>query len=530
MLPGRRYKPEDVWYLLVRGKWLILLPWVVASLGTVFVVRWIPDAYRSESTIQVVPQRVSENYVRAAVSSKIQERLPVISQQILSRTRLERIIQDFGLYAEDRKTELMEDIVKKMRAAINVAVVKGDAFQVTFVYGEPKTTMRVTERLASLFVEENLRDREVLAEGANQFLDSQLDDARRRLLDHEKKLEEYRRRYAGELPTQVPSNVQSMQSLQSRIQALGESVNRDRDRRLVVERQLADANAEAAVLTGSPVPARGAPTEAEQAALPAAAQLVAARNALQAMQVRLKPDHPDVRQMKLRIRELEKKAEDEALKTPVSPTGEITPTSPAEALRMNRVRDFKREIETLDRDISRKEDQQKQVQATIGDYQRRVDAAPTRESELVALNRDYETLQKIYTSLLSRGEEAKVAANLERRQIGEQFKVIDAARLPEKPFYPTRMNFYGAGVGAGLVLGLALVALIEFRDSSFRTDDDVVTVLALPVLASIPAIVTAAEKRAMRRVRLIAAAASLVVFASGGVVFALRSYIMAWFR
>jgi polysaccharide chain length determinant protein (PEP-CTERM system associated) len=527
VLPGRKYKPEDIWYLIVRWKWLILLPWVGVSVAAALAAHLIPDAYLSESTIQVVPQRVSQNYVRSAVSAKIDERLPVISQQILSRTRLERIIQDFGLYTDERKNQLMEDIVREMRDSITVAVVKGDAFKVSFVHADAKMAMKVTERLASLFVEENLRDREVLAEGANQFLDSQLDDARRRLLDHEKKLEDYRRQYAGELPSQLQSNVQAIQSLQSQIQALGESINRDRDRRLVVERQLADATAEAAVLAGSPVTIRAASTEAEQAALPAAVQLESAKNSLQQLQLRLKPDHPDVRQMKLRIRELEKKAEEEALRTPLSPSVELKAVSPAEAMRLNRVRDFKVEMETLDRDISRKEDTQKKVQVAIAGYQRRVDASPAHESELTALTRDYDTLRGIYTSLLSRGEEAKVAANLERRQIGEQFKVIDAARLPEKPFYPQREKFYAAGVGAGLLVGLLLVGFIEFRDSSFRTDDDVVTVLALPVLATIPLMVTAAEKRVMRRHRLIMAAASLMVLVTGGVAFALRSHLVS---
>ena len=526
MLPGRQYRPEDVWYLIVKWRWLVLLPWVAISIGTVIYARMLPDRYRSDSIIQVVPQRVSENYVRSAINSKLGDRLPAISQQILSRTKLERIIQDFSLYTEERRTELMEDIVKGMRDDIGVAVVKGDAFVVSYSSTDARTAMKVTERLASLFIEENLRDREVLAEGANQFLDSQLDDARRRLVEHEKKLEDYRRQNAGELPSQMQANLQAIGSLQSQIQQFSESILRDRDRRLILERQLTDAVAEGAVLAE----ASRAGVDGDTRPQPAAVQLETAKSQLQAMQLRLKADHPDVKQMKSRIKELEKRADIEALQVPVSPSAAPRQISPAEAMRQSRMRDINREIESLDRDIGRKEEGIKRAQAAIPTYQNRVEATPTRESEMIALTRDYDTLQKVYTNLLFKGEDAKVSANLERRQIGEQFKVIDAARLPGKPYSPDRAQVYGAGIGGGLLFGLAIVGLIEYKDSSFRTDNDVVSVLALPVLANIPTMVTAAEKRAMKRMRVMVAAASLVAVASGGAVFAFRSHILAWLR
>ena len=136
----------------------------------------------------------------------------------MSRTRLERIIQDFNLYANERKTGIMEDIVEQMRRDINSQVVRGDAFRISYQGDNPRTVMRVTERLAALFIEENLRDREVLHEGTNQFLEAQLEDARRRLVEHEKKLEDYRREHAGQLPSQLDSNLQVLQSAQMQIQ------------------------------------------------------------------------------------------------------------------------------------------------------------------------------------------------------------------------------------------------------------------------------------------------------------------------
>jgi polysaccharide chain length determinant protein (PEP-CTERM system associated) len=525
VLPGRKYTPDEIFRLVRQWKWLILIPWMLISAGTVAFVRTLPDRYRSESIIQVVPQRVPENLVKSTVTAKIEERLPAISQQILSRTRLERIIQDFGLYAKERKTELMEDVVKGMRDDIHVNMVKGDAFQVAYESNDAKTAMKVTERVASLFVEENLRDREVLAEGANQFLDSQLDDARRRLLEHEKKLEEYRQKYSGELPNQVQGNLQSLSGLEGQIQAFNESLNRDRDRRLVLERIIAEASADSSAATSVPSNREKEPETSGSAAM----QLEAAKNALEAMQLRLKPQHPDIARMRRTIRDLEKKAESEALQAPLS-SGEVKSTNPAEMFRQNQIKSAKMEMEILDRQMANKLESQKKLQGAIPEFQRRIAAGPARESELTALSRDYETLQKVYTNLLSKSEDARVSANLERRQIGEQFKVIDAARLPERPFSPNRPQMNLGGVAAGLVVGFLLIGFIEYRDTSFRSEDDIVTVLALPVLATIPAILTKEDKRKAFKVRVVVASATTFVFLCGGAAFMLRSRILEMFR
>ncbi len=142
-------------------------------------------------------------------------------------------------------------------------------------------------------------------------------------------------------------------------------------------------------------------------------------------------------------------------------------------------------------------------------YQARVEATPARESDLVALMRDYETLQTIYTGLLTKNEGSKVAANLERRQIGEQFRILDGARLPEKPVSPDRLRLNLMGAVAGLGLGLGLVFLLEYRDTTFKSEGDIVIALALPVLAMVPAIETKNESRVRLRRRLVVSTASV---------------------
>ena len=220
------------------------LPFVFIAIATVVVAHYLPNRYRSETVILVVPQQVPESYVRSTITSRIEDRLQSISQQILSRTRLERIIQDFNLYERERQIGIMEDVIERMRTRdINVDTLKGDAFRIAFIGDNPVTVMSVTDRLASHFIDENLRDREVLAQGTSQFLTVQLEDARRRLIEQEKKLEEYQLRHSGELPSQAAGNLQQVQNLQLQVQAVVESLNRDVDRKLIIERALADVRA-----------------------------------------------------------------------------------------------------------------------------------------------------------------------------------------------------------------------------------------------------------------------------------------------
>jgi polysaccharide chain length determinant protein (PEP-CTERM system associated) len=414
------------------------------------------------------------------VTTRIEDRLQSISQQILSRTRLERIIQDFNLYADRRKSDIMEDIVERMRKDIGVDVVKGDAFRVSFTADDPRIAMRVTERLASFFIDESLRDRDALAQGTNQFLESQLEDARRRLIENERRLEEYRRKHDGQLPTQLESNMQGMHNTEMQLQALTESLNRDRDRHLILDRQMADAAVpEPAPLVGAPAPGGDDPLQARTAA----ERLHAAQTSLQSMLLRLKPEHPDVQRMKRTVAELEARAEAEATERSASAA---PPISPAERLRRNRLQEAKAEIEKLDLQIAGKASEERRLRATLSDYQKRIEAAPTREAELSELTRDYDTLQQTYRSLLGKKQESQISANLERRQIGEQFKVLDPARLPEKPASPKRPLLYAISVLAGLAAGLTWATVSEYFDRTLRSEEDVRLALNFLVLATVP--------------------------------------------
>jgi protein tyrosine kinase modulator len=514
VIPGKKYGVDDFVDIARRRLWLLVVPVVLATAAAVVQARLTPNQYRSETVILVVPQQIPESYVRATVTSRIEDRLQSISQQILSRTYLERIILDFDLYVPDRRTSVMENVVETMRRRdISVETVKGDAFKVSFVSGNPVVAMRVTERLAALFIEENRRDREVLANGTNEFLETQLQDARRRLADHEKKVEAYRMQYAGELPSQVEANQQVIQNTQLQIQALLDSLNRDRDRRMLLERTLVDAAAEKdppAVVT--------TPGDTQETTL--AAQLEAAKLSLQALQARLTEAHPDLVRAKQAVRELETRMAATPHTSSTSPR-----LSPAEAAKQARLSSLRTEMANLDRQINKKESEELRLRQSIATYQARVEAAPKRESDLIELTRDYTTLQQVYTNLLTKREDSKVAANLERRQAGAQFRILDPARLPERPFSPNRLRIVGLGAAVGLMAGLALVALLEYRDTSMRSDDDVLAAIAIPVLAMIPDIVTTNDQR-LNTLRRVLIATACVAFCLSAAVFAWRT--LAW--
>ena len=295
-----------------RRKWLIVLPAVLIAVGAAVVIQRLPNLYRSETLILVVPQRVPESYVKSTVTARIEDRLQAISQQILSRTRLEQIVNDFNLYPKERADqELMEDIVERMRTRdIGIDIVKGDAFRVSYSAGDPRVAMRVTERLASLFIDESLRDREVLAEGTSQFLATQLDEARRQLVLNENKLQEYQR--AAQRRAAVADERQPAGPAQRRNGAADRSARRST--------AIASGGSRSSVRwpTSSkrPTPRPAADGAARQRPTwrrRCEDELRIAQQALLAVELKLKPEHPDVKRLRRDVEELQKRVEAQKL-------------------------------------------------------------------------------------------------------------------------------------------------------------------------------------------------------------------------
>ena len=500
MIPGKTYTLDDFWQILLRRKWLIVLPAILVGGVSAAVIYKLPNLYRSETLILVVPQRVPETYVRSTVTARIEDRLQAISQQIMSRTRLEQVITDFNLYAKERADkELMEDIIERMRNRdIGIQIIRGDSFRVSYIAGDPRTAMRVTERLGSLFIDESLRDREVLADGTTEFISTQLDEAQRKLVENENKVLEYQRLHDGELPSQTPANLQAQHNAEMALQTLGEALNRDRERRITLERSVAD-------ILEAP-DARPAATDAPRSVTVVSLEdeLVTQKQALLALELKLRPEHPDVKKQRRVVEELQKRINAQQLASDLT----VKPSPAASAVVMDagkrkRLADARIELDNLDRQIQGKTAEEIRLQGMVGMYQARIAAAPLREAELAALTRDYETFQQSYRTLLQKKEESQMSANLEKRQIGEQFKILDPARMPEKPASPDRPRLYLLSMVAALAVGFGAAALREFLDRTLRNEADVRAALNLMVLATVPYMregAAAAHRRVRRNV------------------------------
>ena len=527
MLPGKKYTPDDFLRIAWNRRWIILVPTVLAGLGTFAWSSSLPDRYRAQTLIQVIPQQVPQSYVQPTVTTDVSERLQTIRQQILSRTRLEAIMQEFNLYARERETMILEDVIERMRADVSLDIARSggrrnesSSFTISYVSSQPRTAQLVTERLATLFVQENLEDRSLLADSTNQFLQAQLEDARRRLIEHEQKLADFRTKHAGRLPSQMQSNIQLMQTTQAQLQANSEAASRDLNRLAVLDMAIAEAAAAPlAVAAGDPATAAVVGTAAQQ--------LEAARTELRNMELRLKPQHPDIGRAKRTILELEQKAELEAELQPLQEQVAGAPVlASGSSAAQTRLQGMHLEAEEIRRRVDTRRQEEKRLQQVIASLTARVEAAPGLESELTELMRDYTTIQESYASLSLKAEGSRMAANLERRQIGEHFRIIDTARLPERPFSPNRQRLNLMGLLGGFAFAIAIVALLEYRDTTFKNDHDIVVSLALPVIAIVPAMLSAAEavQTKKRRWRLIALSVSLasVLILAAVVVWRLR--------
>lgn len=525
MLPNKKYGPHDFLRIAKTRAPLIVVPAAAGLLAALIVSSRIPNVYQAETLIQIVPQRVPDAYVKSTVTIRAEDRLGALSQQVQSRTQLERMIQELELYPSERATLPMQDVVERMRSSMSVQTVRPnrgepvDAFYLRFQYNDPVIAARVTERLGTLYVDYNARERGALAQGTNQFLETQLNEAKARLEEQDRKLQIFRERHSGKLPSQLGSNMQAIQSTQLQRQALVESLARDRDRKLMLERLYNDALAQPLPVTAAATAAASNP--AAVSTMSPRQQLNIAKTALDALELKLKEGHPDLRRARKQVADLE--AQVAATPDTVTAAAAAAGVTPEELQRRERISSMRAEMESLDRQIVFKESEDRRLGSVIGDYQTRIEAVPGVESEYLSLTRDYATIQESFKDLLMKSEAARVAENLESRQIGEQFRVLDAPRVPVRPISPQRALISGGGVSAGLVLGLLLVVLLELRDGSLRNEVDVAQVLRLPVIAVVPRVLTPQDKRNMRRRRFVFSAAGVAVLvAAGGTFWTLR--------
>ncbi len=521
MLPTQQITPDWLLSVLRRRAVFLIVPAVIGLVAGGIYAQLQPNRYRATAAIQVTPPQLPAAVVRPMVTMSLRERLPMLEQEVLNRARLERIITDFDLYRPQRAESTMEDVVAQMRKDINVGLprstgrkTEGLTFTLSYSSLSPRTAFQVAERLVSLFVDENSRQRESIAEGNDQFLAAEVDAARTRLEETEKRLEAYKRQYGGQLPEQLQANVTALQSVQTQMQALNESIARDRTELLLVQRELTDLTGTAS--GGGDVDL----VESGPIVTPYDESLAKARATLEGLELRLTPDHPDVVRQRRVVSDLEERVQAAQLRRPASPTA-VAPqgrsNSPANA-RRSRVVELRQREQLLTQQVTNKQREVQARQAQANNYQSRVDAAPSREAEMISVVRDYETLKDRYNTLLARSEEAKVAANMERRQVSEQFRITEPPRIPERPYSPDRTRLTMLGTVGALGLAVLLVGILEYRDTTFRTDQELIQALALPVVAVVPTLLTSAERQVRRRRRWVLSSSAIVALLVAGAV------------
>jgi polysaccharide chain length determinant protein (PEP-CTERM system associated) len=478
--------------MAMRRIWWIIIPFLLSLLiGLGWYLR-LPKIYRASTLILVQPQKVPQEYVREIVSVDIEDRLRTITQQVTSRTNLEKIIGEFNLYSEPNAPVFMEDKVEGLRKRITVDVSGGgrqgaNAFQISFIGPYPKQVADVANALTSYFIAENLKLREDQAIGTAEFLTEELETIRRRLIEKEAELKRYRESFMGGLPEQLETNLRILERLQDQLVTNQENLREAQNRRLLVQQQLADARKTREGIT-LPPPAPATPGEEPQESLE---QM---KDHLASLEARYTQRHPDVIRLKKKIADLEAKQESAPKKAEVIP--ENTAFIEAERSMINQLREIDLQIQNLKAEAVHLNAQIKRNEALV-------ENTPKREQELLSLNRDYDNIRETYNSLLNRKLEAELAVSMERKQKGEQFRILDPAKVPMKPFKPDMRRIFLMSLFLGLAVGCGLAYIREMMDTSFRRPEDIEDFLHVPVIASLPFSYNAKEIRSMKRKKVV---------------------------
>jgi polysaccharide biosynthesis transport protein len=503
-------------HLLLSRKWRLIL---VCVLGTACAAAYsyhLPSLYRASTMILVEPQRIPAAYVSSTVTSTVQERLGTISQQILSRTNLEGIIRQFNLYQQqapsesralpseavqqylsdllgqrvmqaidqfipwfDQSVPPMEVLVDRMRQDIDVKVMGGNnAFSIAYVGADPLTVMQVTNVLAALFIDENLRIREQQAEGTSEFLATEHAEAKRELETQEKALKEFKEKHMGALPEQMTTNLRTLDRLQVDLQTITDGLKSAEDRKLIYQGQLTDIERQISGLQAGATPEIG-PTGL-------ISRLEQLKEELARLQAQYKDNYPDIGLLKKQIRELEEQltrgdTADNAAKS--SARSSLTLISPSLLTQRQAI---SAQLQAINAEISALRAKQNRTTALIKDYEGKVEKTFANEQHLLDLTRDYEMSRQNYQALLQKRLNARVSENLEKRQKAEQFRIIDPAKVPEKPFKPDRIRIVLLGSLLSLGVGGGLIFFRECLKPSYRRLEDLQDTVQLPVFATIP--------------------------------------------
>jgi polysaccharide chain length determinant protein (PEP-CTERM system associated) len=476
MLGHRALTVQDYITILKRRWWIVAIPAIIFPIVGFGITYLVQPEYISQTLVLVEQQKVPESYVKAVVTEDLNGRLATMREQILSRSRLQPIIERFNLFANGKMS--MDDRIDLTRKNIGIAPIQSDiartnglpGFYISFKANDARTAQLVCGEIQSLFVNENTSDRALAAAGTTDFLKGQLADAKAKLDEQDARLAKFQQTYMGKLPGAEASNMNMMTTLNTQLDAATQALSRmEQDKSYaesIVAMQIQNQ--------GSQAPEHGgiAP-QAQQVELQ---QLLAQEADLTS---RYTEDYPDVVSVKRKIAELRQKM----AATPPA-TVAASPTAPKATDSLG-VQQLRAQLRAMDQGIAQKKRDQAAIEAQLRTYQERVASSPAVEEEYKSITRDNQMAQGFYDDLLNKMNQSKMATDLERRQQGEQFRVMDEPNLPESPAFPKRPVFVGGGLAAGLGLGLLIVALLEYLDTAVRSERDIWAFTKLPTLGVI---------------------------------------------
>jgi len=484
-------KLRDYLEIARHRRWWIILSVLALSIASAVVAYRLPDIYRAETVILVDSSQVPDKYVPTIVTTDIAGRLTTLQQQVLSPTRLKKLVEAEGLYPGPGGKKSEDDVIHAVQNSITVEVVnpgggKLGAFRIAYSSKRRDEAARVANHLAQMFIEENLKAREEQTSGTAQFLEDQLKETKRELDATDAQLRSIKSRNILDLPESKPYHMEALATLRGQVQTLQDKINQDQRDKAMLQSML---------LSGGPAPTLDVDSGNGGSGLsPDQAQFQKLEAKLSELRTRYGSAHPEVRRTQNEIDQLKKRIANASYDSSASAASQKPAIQPDKASPRNPV--LQAQIEKLEEDIKEQSRQLPPLQERMEFHTAKLAEEPVFEQKISRLQQDYESLKKEYTGLLEKKQGAVMSYALEVHQKAERFVVLDAAQTPLKPSAPNRLLISIAGLLGGVLVGVALAAGVEMNDESVRSESEATRLLGKPVLSGIPQLVSAQERRA----------------------------------
>jgi len=519
-------EPGEYLDILRRRKWTILFSVLLILFGAIVYCVLTPNQYLSTVKLIIIPPKVAEEMASSTVNIKTVDRLLMIRQDVLSRIHLMGLINEIGLstlgfidMSPDRMLATMRNRIIVDNDPKNKLKIDSDPniFNLSFIHEKPQVAMVVASRLASFFVEENIKVREAVTQETSKFLASQVEETRKKLQQQEEKLKQYKIQFGGELPQQEQTNLNRLTRLQDQIKTNSESIARLADRKVFLQAQIGNLESN---FRAAGNPASGNPKEPTEQKL--RAELSIRRMKLEELNEKYTPFYPTVVQARREVELLEARIAKlrAARKGEVGLAGGAVDPSHSESLpkpeetswESGEVQNIRGQIASIDLEMVALKRENANASHTIDQIQRKMERLPQREQEMISLSRDYDNLKRSYDDLLQKRLQSQISETLEKKQKGQQFQVLEPATLPTTPFKPDRLTVLGLALMGSLLVGAGGAIVYEMFDQSLRGSKDFKSFFDLPILASLPVIQNDQYKRriAIRRAAIVGGLVSIL--------------------